>query len=139
MFDAALKVHRTVQERDIEVGRNLGNRILRFLDRMKPEAQIRGSPPPAPKANTKQLNNSQGGVPKSTDKDSDRHLFTASRSFLPKTSTISIMMKPTSPIGHNIHYRQYGSGGSDFFTVNNTRFGHGEVLRNDIRHWSMHH
>ncbi|KAH6790710.1 envelope glycoprotein [Perilla frutescens var. frutescens] len=145
VFDAALTVHRKVQERDIEVGRNLGNRILRFLDRVKPEAQIRRPSPPAPKPNTnttKQLNNSKPlnnqGLPKSTDKESDRHLFAASRSFLPNTPTIAMMIKPTRPIGHNVQYRQYATGGSEFFTVNRTRFGPGEVLRNDIRYWSLH-
>lgn len=39
----ALNVHKEVQRRDISVGRNIGNRILRFLDRMRPQANIRGS------------------------------------------------------------------------------------------------
>ncbi|XP_047324268.1 uncharacterized protein LOC124927828 [Impatiens glandulifera] len=41
IFDVALKVHNNIQERDIEVGRNVGNWILRWLDRIKPSAQIR--------------------------------------------------------------------------------------------------
>lgn len=100
VFDGAVSVYRTIQERDIEVGRNLGNRILRWLDRMKPEAQIRGQSPPPPKINsntTNQLNNQ----PKPTDKKSDRHLFTASRSILPKNPTIAMMMQPARSIGHN--------------------------------------
>ncbi|KAJ6415516.1 hypothetical protein OIU84_004337 [Salix udensis] len=48
IFDVALKVHLNIQQRDIEVGRHLGNRILRWLDRMKPSAQIRGSLPVKP-------------------------------------------------------------------------------------------
>ncbi|KAL1556360.1 hypothetical protein AAHA92_11996 [Salvia divinorum] len=143
VFDGAVSVYRTIQERDIVVGRNLGNWILRWLDRMKPAAQIRGQSPPAPKINsntTKQLNN-QGELPKSTDRKSDRHLFTASQSilFLPKNPTIAMMMRPTRPIGHNTHYRQYGAGGLEFFTVYHASFGPRGVLRNDIRHWSMHH
>ncbi|KAG6396917.1 hypothetical protein SASPL_143076 [Salvia splendens] len=140
VFDAALSVHRKVQERDIEVGRNLGNWILRWLDKMKPAAQIRGQSPPAPKTNSnmpKQLN--KQGLPKSTHEKSDRQLFVASRSILSKTPTIEMIMKPKTPIGHNTQYRQYGAGGLEFFTVDRTRFGPGEVLRNDIRHWSMHH
>ncbi|KAJ6933167.1 hypothetical protein NC651_008552 [Populus alba x Populus x berolinensis] len=35
VFDVALKVHLNIQHRDIEVGRHLGNRILRWLDRME--------------------------------------------------------------------------------------------------------
>ncbi|KAA8525848.1 hypothetical protein F0562_007703 [Nyssa sinensis] len=45
VFDVALKVHQNIQERDLEVGRNLGNWILRWLDKMKPSAQIRVSSP----------------------------------------------------------------------------------------------
>ncbi|XP_024359798.1 uncharacterized protein [Physcomitrium patens] len=45
VFTVALNVHKEVQRRDISVGRNIGNRILRFLDRMRPQANIRGSEP----------------------------------------------------------------------------------------------
>lgn len=41
----ALNVHKEVQRRDISVGRNIGNRILRFLDRLRPQANIRGAEP----------------------------------------------------------------------------------------------
>ncbi|KAG5592538.1 hypothetical protein H5410_043052 [Solanum commersonii] len=57
-FDMALTVHRKVQERDIEAGRNLGNWILRWLDKMKPSANIRGSDNNAITSATKQLRNS---------------------------------------------------------------------------------
>ncbi|KAL6548060.1 hypothetical protein OROHE_009765 [Orobanche hederae] len=60
-FDVALRVHTTIQEKDIEVGRNLGNWILRWLDKIKPEAQIRGPPASGTNANanvTKQSNHS---------------------------------------------------------------------------------
>lgn len=40
----ALNVHKEIQRRDISVGRNIGNRILRMLDRMRPQANIRGPP-----------------------------------------------------------------------------------------------
>ncbi|KAI3472556.1 hypothetical protein Pfo_028098 [Paulownia fortunei] len=152
IFDVALKVHLKIQERDIEVGRNLGNWILRWLDKMKPDAQIRGLPPPGTNANTnvtKQSNNSshlnnQGGLPKdnarSVDRESDRHLFTAARNIWHKPfPTIAMMMRPTRPPGQNIQYRQYGTGGSELFTVNYGKLGFGEVLRNDIRHWILHH
>ncbi|CAN6486563.1 unnamed protein product [Victoria cruziana] len=42
IFDVALSVHRNIQQRDLDVGRSIGNRILRGLDRMRPSAQIRG-------------------------------------------------------------------------------------------------
>ncbi|KAK4400502.1 hypothetical protein Sango_1156300 [Sesamum angolense] len=152
VFDIALKVHLKIQERDIEVGRNLGNWILRWLDRMKPEAQIRGPHPPGTNANTnvpKQTNNTsdrnnRGGFPKysgkSMDKESDRHLFTAARNVWPKPfPTIATMMRPTRPAGHNIQYRQYSAGASELLTVKYSKFGFGEVIRNDIRQWILQH
>lgn len=45
VFTVALNVHKEVQRRDISIGRNIGNRILRFLDRMRPQANISGSLP----------------------------------------------------------------------------------------------
>lgn len=41
VFNVAVSVHRNIQERDLEAGRNLGSIILRWLDRIKPSAQIR--------------------------------------------------------------------------------------------------
>lgn len=147
----ALKVHLKIQERDIEVGRSFGNWILRWLDKMKPEAQIRGSPPPGISSSTnviKQLKNNsshlnknnQGGLSKyngrNMDKESDRHLFTAARNVWSRSfPTMSMTMKPS---GHsNSQYRQYGTGGSELFTVKYGKFGSAEVLRNDIRNWIM--
>ncbi|KAK8940784.1 hypothetical protein KSP39_PZI009901 [Platanthera zijinensis] len=43
IFDVAVSVHKNIQHRDLEAGRNIGNRILRLLDRIKPSAKIRGS------------------------------------------------------------------------------------------------
>ncbi|KAL6544007.1 hypothetical protein OROGR_010504 [Orobanche gracilis] len=146
-FDVALRVHTTIQERDIEVGRNLGNWILRWLDKIKPEAQIRGPPASGTNANvnvTKQLshsrhlNNSKYNA-RSVDRESDRHLFTAARNVLPKPfPTIAMMMRPMRQSGQNIQYRQYGTRGSDFFTVNYGKFGFEEVRRNDITRWVSH-
>ncbi|KAL2233087.1 uncharacterized protein LOC105156005 [Sesamum indicum] len=155
VFDVALKVHLKIQERDIEVGRNLGNWILRWLDRMKPEAQIRGpphGPHPGTNANTnvpKQTNNSsdrnnRGGFlkysAKSMDRESDRHMFTAARNVWPKPfPTIATMMRPTRPAGQNIQYRQYGAGASELLTLKYGKFGFGEVTRYDIRQWILQH
>jgi hypothetical protein len=44
VFTMALNVHKEIQRRDISVGRNIGNRILRMLDHMRPQANIRGPP-----------------------------------------------------------------------------------------------
>lgn len=45
VFTVALTVHKEVQRRDISMGRNIGNRILQFLDGMRPQANISGSVP----------------------------------------------------------------------------------------------
>lgn len=45
IFDVVIRVHQNIQHRDIEAGRNLGNWVLRCLDRLKPSAEIR---PPSP-------------------------------------------------------------------------------------------
>ncbi|KAE8773001.1 hypothetical protein D1007_54909 [Hordeum vulgare] len=55
IFDVAVSVHKNIQERDLEVGRNVGNAVLRWLDRMKPSAQIRPHPPGPPGGSPEQL------------------------------------------------------------------------------------
>ncbi|CAI5528539.1 unnamed protein product [Closterium sp. Naga37s-1] len=45
VFGVALTAVETIQHRDIEIGRSVGNFLLRFLDRMKPSAHIRGDGP----------------------------------------------------------------------------------------------
>lgn len=135
VFDVALRVHRTIQERDIEVGRNLGNRILRWLDRMKPEAHIRKpiAPPTSGNVKKQQPNHlSKHDAKSSKDGESNRHLFAVSRNVWAKPFP-SMMMRPT---GNSIQHRRYSSGG---FTVYNTNFGFREVLRNDIKQWILLH
>lgn len=55
VFNVAVSVHKNIQQRDLEVGRNLGNMILRWLDRMKPSAQIRPHPPGPPNGSSEQF------------------------------------------------------------------------------------
>ncbi|XP_066317717.1 uncharacterized protein [Miscanthus floridulus] len=64
VFNVAVSVHKNIQQRDIEVGRNLGNAILRWLDRMKPSAEIRPRLPGPPNGSSEQY----------------RHVSSASRS-----------------------------------------------------------
>ncbi|KAL2632769.1 hypothetical protein R1flu_004248 [Riccia fluitans] len=42
IFNMALHVYKEIQHRDITVGRNVGNWLLRWLDRARPQANIRG-------------------------------------------------------------------------------------------------
>lgn len=141
----AVKVHREVQQRDIEVGRNLGNWILRWLDKMKPGAQIRPGKPTLSNNNSsavkKQLPESSYQKPpqsygtsyrKNRDQKSNRHLFTSTKSWHAAYPTISMMMKPAEPVGTNTHYRRL-----DTFELKSARFGFNGVIRNDIRQWMM--
>lgn len=148
VFDVALKVHYKVQQRDIEVGRNLGNWILRWLDRMKPSAQIRGPSPEKPSngarsnmSMTKQVSSSTqlkspGNPQTSRDQESDRHLFTSYKNVWPKPfSGISVMRMP-KPIGTSLtQYRHLcvngvGALGSDY-----TKSRFEGVIRKDIMQW----
>jgi hypothetical protein len=57
VFGVAVSVHKNIQQRDLEVGRNLGNTILRWLDRMKPSAEIRPHPPGPPNGSSERFRN----------------------------------------------------------------------------------
>ncbi|KDP30717.1 hypothetical protein JCGZ_15545 [Jatropha curcas] len=118
VFDVALKVHRNIQQRDIEVGRNVGNWILRWLDRMKPSAQIRGPsemiPPNGAGSNTNMtkqetkssLLKTPGSNHTSRSHESNRHLFTSSRNLWSNSfPTIGMMMRSTRPAGTITQYR----------------------------------
>ena len=132
VFDVALKVHRNIPERDIEVGRNLGNWILRWLDQMKPLAQIAGSSPgktpnsaSSGLSMTKQISNSSNLKPPwetqiSRNEDSARYTFTSSRNIWPKPfTTISMMMQPPKPAGTMTQYRHFS--GPEMLKSNSTR------------------
>ncbi|XP_050203514.1 uncharacterized protein LOC126653622 [Mercurialis annua] len=152
IFDAALTVHQNVQQRDIEVGRNLGNWILRWLDRMKPSAQIRGTlPHPSSDMKiTKQTSSSShlktpGNIQKSRNQDSGRHLFTASRIMWSKPlPTIAMFMRPTRPVGNGsaTQYRYLSIRGPEmasrnYSDVNAMRFD--GVIRKDIMQYLLHY
>ncbi|KAB1216056.1 hypothetical protein CJ030_MR4G009608 [Morella rubra] len=142
VFDVAVKVYHNIQERDIEVGRNLGNSILRWLDRMKPSAQIRGfshGKPPGLDM-TKQVSNSKlkppAGTPVSKSQDTSRHLFTSSRNILPRPfRTISMMMRPPKPAGTMTHYRHFS--GSEMLRSNCAPGWMEGGLRKDIVQWML--
>ncbi|KAH9753464.1 hypothetical protein KPL71_015079 [Citrus sinensis] len=146
-FDIALKFHRNIQERDIEVGRNVGNWILRWLDRMKPSAQIHGPPeklPHGPSMNMtnhgmKSSNPKTPGVQTSRNKESDLHLFSSSKNIWPKLpfSTIAMMMRHPRPAGTITQYRHLQTNGSDQLSLNYNRNGFDGVLQKDIRQWLL--
>ncbi|KAL9447816.1 hypothetical protein AB3S75_015317 [Citrus x aurantiifolia] len=147
VFDVALRFHKNIQERDIEVGRNVGNWILRWLDRMKPSAQIRGPPERPPHGPSMSMTNhgmkspnpKTPGVQTSRNKESDRHLFSSSKNIWPKPpfSTIAMMMRHPRPAGTIIQYRHLQTNGSDMLSLNYNRNGFDGVLRKDIMQWLL--
>ncbi|KAJ8754299.1 hypothetical protein K2173_002750 [Erythroxylum novogranatense] len=106
VFDIALQVHHNIQKRDIEVGRNVGNWILRWLDRMKPSANIRGTSLNSSNNGSSNMNTTKrviesfhlknsGSMQRSGNQECKRHLFTSSRNVWGKAlPTISIIRPP---------------------------------------------
>jgi len=143
VFDVAIKVHRNIQERDIEVGRNVGNFILRCLDRMKPSAQIRNrSSLPTSGSSSKETmtkhetgtsNHKPPGHSGLFKKDSDRHFFTSSKPF----PSISRMMIPPNPAGTTIHGRNLSTYSPETFRQNYRVNWSGSVIRKDIMQWML--
>lgn len=147
VFDVALKVHYKLQQRDLEYGRNLGNWILRWLDRMKPSAQIRGPPPEKPSngasssmSMTKQVSNSTqlkspGTTQTSRNQESDRHLFTSYKNAWPKPFASISMMRVPKPIGTMTQYRHLCANGVGALGSSYTRSRFEGVIRKDIMQW----
>lgn len=142
VFDVALKVHLNIQQRDLEVGRNLGNWILRLLDRYKPSAQIRKQDGGSMKNTTKPTSSSSVlKIPESSQilkkPKSSRQLFTSSTNIWPKQFPISMMMKSPKSATTMIQHRHFGiltpgAPGSKY-----VRGWHGGVIREDIRQWML--
>nr|GEV99254.1 lipoyl synthase [Tanacetum cinerariifolium] len=118
VFDATLKIHREIQKRDLEVGRNLGNWVLRWLDKMKPAAQIRavGSTPLQSASSTTRMPTRQlleayrqktlGGF---RYRETGRRLVTSSRNLWHTTyPTVAKLLRRRNPLASNIQYRQLG-------------------------------
>lgn len=150
VFDLALKVHLKIRDGDIKVGRNMGNMVLQWLDRMKPNAQIRRLPPSYTNVGSKIAKQSDHSSylknrrwflkydVEGKDRQSTKgHLLSAARNVWHKSlPTIAMAMRPMRTVGHNIQYRQCTAGGTEFFTVKYGKFG--GVTRNDLRQWILH-
>ncbi|ESW30259.1 hypothetical protein PHAVU_002G137900 [Phaseolus vulgaris] len=142
VFDVAIKVHRNIQDRDIEVGRNIGNFILRCLDRMKPSAQIRG-PPPSNGKPTESIGRHAAGGGSSNHKgsgtlrrDSDRNLFTSARTMA--SPTVPRVIRRSNPGGTTIHGRHFSVSTPQIVSSNYRVNLSGGVVRKDIMQWMMH-
>lgn len=146
VFDVAVKVHTNIQQRDIEAGRNLGNWMLRWLDKMKPSAEIRGSSPLIPRDGTKQLTESSRlkthpRTQNSKYQESDRQLFMSAKKFWRKSfPTVSMTMRSTRPSGIMTQYRQLSIVGPEMATSNNFKSGASRfegVIRKDIMQYLL--
>lgn len=149
VFDVALKVHRSIQERDLEVGRNLGNWILRWLDKAKPSAQIRPKPLQDLSKTTKggrsisgsshQTSASfQANGAKSADRESDRHFFSSSRNMFHRTfPRVAMIMRRTKPSGAGTQYRHLSIYGPQASGTNYGGFGTRGAIRDDIMMWML--
>ncbi|XP_050378911.1 uncharacterized protein LOC126796189 [Argentina anserina] len=147
VFDAAVSVHKNIQQRDIDLGRNLGNWILRWLDRMKPSANIRAPPEfKLPKncasssmSMTKQVNSSSLKNPGSIqvrNQESDRHMFSSMTNGLTKTlPSISMMMRARKTSGTMTQYRNLFTNRPEALRSDYTRGSFGGVIRKDIMQW----
>ncbi|CAH2059259.1 unnamed protein product [Thlaspi arvense] len=144
IFDVALRVHKNIQQRDMELGRNLGNWILRWLDRMKPSAQVllpKHTEASIGKAkrvleSTRLKPHTNTQTPQNTEVG--RHLFLSLRNLRPKLSpTLSRMMmiKPPGPTGSTTQYRNYSESG--LVKPIYARGGFDGVIRKDILQWMV--
>lgn len=155
VFDVAVNVHKTVQQRDIEVGRNLGNWILRHLDRMKPTAEIRSSTCriPTTTATTTTNNNKssilkrvtsfplryQKPIFKTTETETKSRLLFTPLSIRPKSFPYltSVMQQMRTPATNTQQFRLVSSQ-STSVPISNTRMSRfGCVFRPDISQWMM--
>ncbi|CAF2095401.1 unnamed protein product [Brassica rapa] len=144
IFDVALRVHKNIQQRDMEIGRSLGNWILRGLDRMKPSAQVlrpkQIEPTSVGKAAKRLLDSTRlkTHVSAKTPQSSEvgRNLFLSLRNLRPKFSpTISMMMKIKPPrfTGSTTQYRPFCE--SSLVKPIYARGAFDGVMRKDILQW----
>ncbi|KAI3990033.1 hypothetical protein MKX01_013519 [Papaver californicum] len=153
VFDMVVTVHKRVQERDLEVGRNLGNWILRWLDCMKPSAQIcaigPGRGPSSSSGNPSKhvpkygqlqppRNGETSSFGNSDSKSKGRRLFTSSMSFMPKSHpTWMKMIRPSNPIRSNTQYMNLSTSALGMSTITNGISRKEWVIKKDIIQWML--
>ncbi|KAG6486367.1 uncharacterized protein LOC122008815 isoform X1 [Zingiber officinale] len=143
VFDVAVTVHKNIQQRDIEVGRNLGNWILRRLDSMKPSAQIRGPPSGLPSTNSNLPKHIAKTSPshgvkenniKTTDESNGRMLFNSLNIRLRHIPTIPIMSEARKSAEWNSPCSRISSKPYSFSFLRRNS----PVFRDDIGKWMLH-
>ncbi|KQJ93086.1 uncharacterized protein LOC100821833 [Brachypodium distachyon] len=145
IFAVAVSVHKNIQERDIEVGRNLGNAILRWLDRMKPSAQIRPNPPGLPHGRSEQYRhlsnmNKAAGAQKPASKtsthDSSGKMLFSPLNIRPKSFPILPTMMQSTRISASSQCRRFSSSPFPSTTAKRKYLMEG-VFRKDIAQLMM--
>ena len=146
VFDVALKVHQKVQERDIKMGRNIGNYILHWLDKMKPSSEIRSHSLPLgfnssasmTKQTTSIFNQKPSGYSHMLKRDSDRHFFSVSSNILRNPfPSIAMMMRPWKPSGTLIQYRHLSTSASEVLRSSYRANWSEGMIRKDIMEWML--
>ncbi|KAM0945678.1 hypothetical protein DsansV1_C10g0105271 [Dioscorea sansibarensis] len=136
VFDMAVKVHKNVQERDLEVGRSIGNRILQWLDRMKPSAQIRPPKSIQDTTNSNKANHIMNTAePRQTSRLDIKTKEQESNGRLNFTSPIN-MQKKFTPITTMIQQPMRPGSMSDQYRRISYKMP--SVFRKDIEQWMMH-
>ncbi|BAT75146.1 uncharacterized protein LOC124846746 [Vigna umbellata] len=148
VFNVALKVNRTIQERDITFGRNMGNYILQRLNRMKPQAQTQGGSPsngaPRPSLRMTKLVSSFSNSKTSSYYQLFKRKSGIQNTWFQKQSiwskpfpSIVTMMRPQSLAGTSTHCRHLTINASHAFRPNYRVNWPGDVIRKDIMQWML--
>ncbi|KAG6536283.1 hypothetical protein ZIOFF_001334 [Zingiber officinale] len=148
VFDVAVKVHQNIQKQDLAAGKNLGNWILRYLDKAKPSSQIiaRAGKPQTTSSSiprhamipTYRLR-TQRSITRITDQVRRGQLFFTPWGFRMRAfPTIAMMMHPMNPVGWHGQYRHVSSVPSNLGAFEHGEIGRFEgVFRKDIAQWMM--
>lgn len=147
VFDVAVKVHQSIQQRDIAAGRNFGNWILRWIDRVKPLAQFRTQPARLPSCSNRipkhvtsygQPLRYQRAIFQRKYQEGKVHSFFAPWNIrLRSFPTIAMMMQPLKPAGMNGQYRHAShyvpSSSALDYRIDRVQ----SVFRKDIAQWML--
>ncbi|CAJ1940407.1 unnamed protein product [Sphenostylis stenocarpa] len=148
VFDVVLKVNQKIQERDMAVGRNMGNYILQWLNKMKPLAQIQGGSPSngaiCPNLRMKKLASSISNSKASSyyrlfKRDSGKQYtwFQQQCVWSKPFPSIVKMMRPPNLAGTTTHCRHLSMNACDALGSNHRVHWQDDVIRKDIMQWML--
>ncbi|XP_027347764.1 uncharacterized protein LOC113859146 [Abrus precatorius] len=145
VFGVAIKVHQSIQERDLQVGRNMQNFIFGWLDRMKTSAKTQGGLPINGATSSLRMTKLVAAHNLKTPdhyrlfkRDTDKYFFTSSSIICPKPFPyITRMMRPPNPAGTTAHCRHFNFYAPDVFSSNYKVNWSQGVIRKDIMQWML--